>query len=297
MAVTFDKVVADQVEADVSQGLTMAIANAIIAENSSTRVDGAVFNQHKYDARNTDLLVGDVKGVMTNVGFTAFNGSHGATVNNGKSLVLLGLGAGSQITEGTLDILDGTLRLGTGNTAVTLGGTVDTVKLATTGVLNNIRGNYTVDNLTGSGKVEATNTGTFNAKDFTLNDTFANTTGTANLLGDWSFGSKGQISLTGGKINTLQDNIFQNVYHSVDDPLHTIGINASIPESIKEHLTAVFPKYVPGEVAEDLIGHASFTGGQIMISGVDLTTTMRDDLTTAFKETFDSIFPRLFSIV
>ena len=58
-------------------------------------------------------------------------------------------------------------------------------------------------------------------------------------------------------------------------------------------MAELFLKYVPGEVAAKLADHATFSGGQIVITNVDLTTTQRDDLVKAFKEKF-SVFPRVF---
>ena len=42
---------------------------------------------------------------------------------------------------------------------------------------------------------------------------------------------------------------------------------------------------VTGDIRVDLM-LASFTGGKVVITGVNLTNTMRDDLTKAFKLTF-----------
>ena len=49
-----------------------------------------------------------------------------------------------------------------------------------------------------------------------------------------------------------------------------------------------FTKYAPGSIAQKLINHASFTGGKIVITGVNLTQTQADDLAKAFKTKFGS---------
>lgn len=100
------------------------------------------------------------------------------------------------------------------------------------------------------------------------------------------FGSDGRYSQSAGTLTTQQDSFFENVNFSEDNPLKTIGLSATIPEEIKTTLTEHFQKYVPGNVTQEIIDHAAFTGGKVVIIGVNLTTTMRDDLTQAFKETF-----------
>lgn len=41
-----------------------------------------------------------------------------------------------------------------------------------------------------------------------------------------------------------------------------------------------------GKVKEDITDNVTFTGGKVVVTGVNLTTTQRDDLVKAFKETF-----------
>ena len=91
---------------------------------------------------------------------------------------------------------------------------------------------------------------------------------------------------TGGTLTTKQDSLFENVNFSVQDGLNTISLNSTVPEEVKTSLSDFFQKYVPGNLTQEIIDHASFTGGKVVITGVNLTTTMRDDLTQAFKDTF-----------
>ena len=70
----------------------------------------------------------------------------------------------------------------------------------------------------------------------------------------------------------------------MNDPLKVIGLNASLPEEVRSVATELFQKYVPGDVASDLAEHATFSGGKVTITGVDLTETQVADLTQAFKE-------------
>lgn len=99
-----------------------------------------------------------------------------------------------------------------------------------------------------------------------------------------------------GKIETKIDSVFEN-YDGVADPhgLNTIGLNAKVPESTRNTITEIFKAYVPGTVIENVMDRVTLKGGEILISGVNLTETQRDDLTNAFKEQFfDAGFSRAF---
>ena len=314
--VQFEKITSDSTPADVTNGLTAAIANAVIAANGQTA--GMIFRQYAFDARNNDLIVGRSGGVTTSVGFTHLNGSHGATVTGGKTLALLGKGGSNVIATGTLIADNGTLRLGTPNTGVTVGGVVNSVQLANNGILNSVRGTYTVNNILGSGTVnvdsgvlnlqsgsingslnnkgtlnlganfeiyKGNNIGTLNTSTIEINDVF-NNTGTANVRGAWNFGSSGRYQHTAGILTTIQDNLFENVNFSEIDPLNTIAFGQSVPQDIQTTMTELFQKYVPGNVVESIAQHATFNGGKVIVTGVNLTQRMVDDLTKAFKDTF-----------
>ena len=324
VGVDFESVVDDPTPADVVNGFTAAVANAIINENAQT--EGVIFHQYAFDARNNDLVVGREDGVTSSVGFKNLNGSHGALVTGGKTLVLLGEDDASNIATGQLSAKDGTIRLGTLNTAVKVGGVISSVNLQTNGLLDVVRGTYTVNQLTGNGNVavnegnltingvnfegdiennatlnlgkgaiigSGSNIGTLNISTVEINDVFTNT-GFANITGAWNFGANGQYEHTAGTLTTIQDNLFENVNFSEIDPLNTITLGQSVPQDIKTTMTELFQKYVPGNVVESIAQHATFNGGKVIVSGVNLTETMVDDLTTAFKETFFIRFPKAF---
>ena len=97
-----------------------------------------------------------------------------------------------------------------------------------------------------------------------------------------------QHSITGGELHTGVKEIYDSLGTMEADDVHIIGLNAKVPENVRTSLTEVFKKYVPGFVREDLDQYASFEGGKVVVNGDGLTTTQRDDLTTAFKETFPS---------
>ena len=63
-------------------------------------------------------------------------------------------------------------------------------------------------------------------------------------------------------------------------------LTVHIPEETKTALTDLFRHYVPGSVAQNLIDHATFTGGKVIVTGVNLTQTQAADLMEAFKSKF-----------
>ena len=100
VGVEFESVVDDPTPANVVNGFTAAVTNAIINENAQT--EGVIFHQYAFDARNNDLVVGREDGVTSSVGFKNLNGSHGALVTGGKALVLLGEDDATNIASGQL---------------------------------------------------------------------------------------------------------------------------------------------------------------------------------------------------
>ena len=65
-----------------------------------------------------------------------------------------------------------------------------------------------------------------------------------------------------------------------------MGACTKAPQEVKSSLNDFFTKSAPGSIARKLINHASFTGGKVIVTGVNLTQTQADDLTKAFKEQF-----------
>lgn len=127
------------------------------------------------------------------------------------------------------------------------------------------------------------NNGIFNAHDFALSGEVVNS-GDLVITGTLEF-SENSILISSGNLVTGFENIFQDSERA-KQPLNVIDISAHKPVEIQIILTEFFSKYVPGEIAKDLSEHASFTGGKVTITGVNLTTTQVIDLTEAFKEAF-----------
>ena len=181
-----------------------------------------------------------------------FNQSNGSTNNNGKLTI------GNTNLFGSLNNTD-TLTL-TGN--VTSRG-----NLTNSGNLNN-RGSWTETNR------------------FTIAGNL-NNSGFANFQNGFQFGN-GRLTSSG----TIQTNNAFDVFDSLgttgQQDLHYVALNSTVPQEAKTSLTDFFLKYVPGTVAKTLADHASFTGGKVIVTGVNLTQTQAADLTKAFKEQFGS---------
>lgn len=181
-----------------------------------------------------------------------FNQSNGSTNNNGKLTI------GNANLFGSLNNTD-TLTL-TGN--VTSRG-----NLTNSGNLNN-RGNWTETNrVTIAGNL--------------------NNTGSVNFQNGFQFGN-GRLTSSG----TIQTNnaldIFDSLGTTGQQDLHYVALNSTVPQEAKTSLTDFFLKYLPGTVAKSLADHASFTGGKVIVTGVNLTQTQAADLAKAFKEQFGS---------
>lgn len=183
---------------------------------------------------------------------TNFNQSNGSSSNSGN------LSIGNANLFGTL-VNNGTLTL-TGN--VTSRG-----NLTNSGNLNN-RGNWTETNrVTIAGNL--------------------NNTGSVNFQNGFQFGN-GRLTSSG----TIQTNnaldIFDSLGTTGQQDLHYVALNSTVPQEAKTSLTDFFLKYLPGTVAKSLADHASFTGGKVIVTGVNLTQTQAADLAKAFKEQFGS---------
>ena len=180
-----------------------------------------------------------------------FNQSNGSSSNSGNLTI------GNTNLYGTL-ANTGTLSL-TGN--VTTRG-----NLTSTATLNN-RGNWT------------------ESSHYAISGSLTNT-GSVSFQNGFEFASNGRLNSSG----TLQTNNAANIFDSLGSQgqtaLSTVNLQAALPEEVKASLTDLFRHYVPGTVAQSLIDHATFTGGKVVVTGVNLTTTQRDDLVQAFKAKF-----------
>ena len=182
---------------------------------------------------------------------TNFNQSNGTAANSGNLTIGSADLGGSLANTGTLSL--------TGN--VTTRG-----NLTSTGTLNN-RGNWT------------------ETAHYAISGSL-NNSGSVNFQNGFEFAANGRLNSSG----TLQTNNAANIFDSLgrqgQTALSTVSLQAALPEEVKTSLTDLFRHYVPGTVAQSLIDHASFTGGKVIVTGVNLTTTQCDDLVQAFKAKF-----------
>ena len=180
-----------------------------------------------------------------------FNQSNGSSLNSGNLTIGSADLGGSLANTGTLSL--------TGN--VTTRG-----NLTSTGTLNN-RGSWT------------------ETAHYAISGSL-NNSGAVNFQNGFEFAANGRLNSSG----TLQTNNAANIFDSLgrqgQTALSTVNLQAALPEEVKTSLTDLFRHYVPGTVAQSLIEHATFTGGRVIVTGVNLTTTQRDDLVQAFKAKF-----------
>lgn len=217
---------------------------------------GNVLNLNGGAIHNRDGLVQHQGTINVNSAYDFSNFvQNGGTLNNNNSLTLTNvtLNGGSFNNNNTL-----TLR----------GNVVTNGKLALKGTINNQ--GFWVEN-----------------SPIVLQGTF-NNSGTFVTAGLWNFQNGSKFNNAG----TLQTNKAANVFDSLGSQgqtaLTTVSMNAQLPEEAKTALTDLFRHYVPGSVAQSLVDHATFTGGKVIVTGVNLTQTQADDLKKEFKSKFGS---------
>ena len=149
--------------------------------------------------------------------------------------------------------------------------------------------NYGTANFNGNATIaKTTNYGTINSYGAVNFTDKLNTSGTLNTHdGVWSFGLSGVLAVSGGIVQTNNAfNVFDSLGTTAQQELHYVGLNSVLPQEVKSSLNDFFTKYAPGSIAQKLINHASFTGGKVVVTGVELTQTQADDLKKAFKDKF-----------
>ena len=235
-----------------SVGQVLNLAGGVLSNRSAlTQVGGSInVTAGSYDFGTLNKSNGTLSNASTLV-ITNFNQSNGSSSNSGNLTIGNANLGGSLTNTGTLS-LTGTVT-SRGN-------------LTSSGTLNN-RGNWT------------------EAAHYAISGNLTNT-GSVNFQNGFEFAANGRLNSSG----TLQTNNAANVFDSLGSQgqtaLSTVSLQAVLPEETKTALTDLFRHYVPGSVAQSLIDHATFTGGKVIVTGVNLTTTQRDDLVQAFKAKF-----------
>ena len=243
------------------------------------------------------IVVGQNVGNYLVLGGGQFSNSPTITVKNNGSLSV----TGGSYSFSTLTKENGTL---------TNAGTLSVSNFNQSNGTASNSGNLTIGNANLGGSL--TNTGTLSLTGTVTSRGNLTSSGTLNNRGSWTetthYAISGNLTNTGsvnfqngfefvanGRLNssgTLQTNNAANIFDSLGSQgqtaLSTVSLQAALPEETKTALTDLFRHYVPGSVAQSLIDHASFTGGKVIVTGVNLTTTQRDDLLQAFKAKFGS---------
>ena len=243
------------------------------------------------------IVVGQNVGNYLVLGGGQFTNSPTITVKNNGSLSVTGGSYsfstltkenGTLTNAGTLSVSNFNQSNGTASNSgnLTLGNANLYGSLANTGTLS-LSGNVTTrGNLTSTGTLNNRGNWTETAH-YVISGNLTNT-GSVNFQNGFEFAANGRLNSSG----TLQTNNAANIFDSLgrqgQTALSTVSLQAALPEEVKTSLTDLFRHYVPGTVAQSLIDHASFTGGKVIVTGVNLTTTQCADLVQAFKAKFGS---------
>lgn len=249
---TADSIVIGQKIGKFSIGDSLILSGGALANRAliSQKAGNFVVEKGNYNFET----INKENGTLSNAGsltVTNFNQSNGSSTNSGS------------LTIGNADLYGSLNNTGT----LTLTGNVTSRgNLSGSGTLNN-RGNWTETNR------------------FTIAGNL-NNTGSVNFRNGFQFAANGRLNSSG----TVQTNNALDVFDSLgttgQQDLHYVSLNSTVPQEVKTSLSDFFQKYVAGTVAQDLINHASFTGGKVIVTGVNLTQTQADDLTKAFKTKF-----------
>ena len=248
------------------------------------------------------IVVGQNVGNYLVLGGGQFSNSPTLTVKNNGSLSVTGGSYsfstltkenGTLTNAGTLSVSNFNQSNGTASNSgnLTIGNANLYGSLTNTGTLS-LTGTVTSrGNLTSSGTLN--NRGSWTETAHYAISGNLNNSGAVNFQNGFEFASNGRLNSSG----TLQTNNAANIFDSLgrqgQTALSTVSLQAALPEETKTALTDLFRHYVPGTVAQSLIDHASFTGGKVIVTGVNLTTTQRDDLLQAFKAKFFLLFPNI----
>ena len=171
-------------------------------------------------------------------------------------------------------------------------GDYDLASLGNTGNFT-LSGSGAIDSLNNTGTLSAqavalaggSNSGTLTAGNVMMEGAFANT-GDMTAAGGITFEDGSSLTQTEGSLTTDAGTVIGSAGHNETDGLNVIGIGAMAPEDIKAVTTELFKIFVEGSIAQDLIDHATFEGGKVIVNLGDttLTTTQAEALKSAFNK-------------
>lgn len=248
---------------DLSRGWTSEVLNSVFNENG--RAD-YLFHTLNWNAEDQDQTIGSGY-IQRNFGVKNIDNAGLITVNNGAVFAILGERADTKLGAGSFTADHGTLVFGANG--VSSGGEAWNVSVINGGSLRIASGDFTIRNL----RLEGT----------------ANNLGTLRLS-EFQFGNNGHL-ISSGTLQTDRSKLF-SVEDSHIDGLNVVDLGQTQPQEVREQLTEFFRKYVPENqrVLDEIVNHAQFTGGKVIVTNAHLTETQRDDLIKAFKDKFLSFF-------
>lgn len=145
----------------------------------------------------------------------------------------------------------------------------------------NFSGQSKFENLVVSGTVN--NSGNSDISLLTLSGNYYNT-GNA-VVNKFEYNG-GKFIQSSGTLLTDYNNVFDSVGKSFPISLSFIGLGQNLPQSLQTSVSSFFSSYLPGSVLQEFVNNSSLSGGKVIVRGVNLTTTQRDDLVKAFKAKF-----------
>lgn len=248
---TADSIVLGERSGKFSIGDVLVLAGGELTNNALITQTGGSLSVEKgsYSLGSLNKHSGTLSNSGT-LSISSFNQSGGASENTGS------------LTLGNADLSGSVHNAGT----LTLTGSVTTRGgLINSGTLHN-RGSWTE---TSRHRISGT----------------VNNTGSINFADGFEFG-EGRLNSSGFIQTNHASDVFDSLGTNGLQDLHYVSLNSSEPQEVKTSLTEFFQRYVPGSIAESLASHASFTGGKVTVTGVNLTRTQENDLKQAFKAKF-----------
>lgn len=244
---------------DLSNGWTSAVLNSVFDENN--RAD-YLFHTLNWNAEGQDKIIGSGD-IQKNFGVKNVDNVGSITVNNGATFAILGETNGTRLAGSNFTADGGTLVFGANGVAS--GGIASVVRVLDRGTLKVAAGDFSINNLGIEGRVN--NSGTLR-------------------LSDFHFGDKGHLT-SSGTFQADREKLF-SIEDSHIDGLNVVDLGQTQPQEVRQQLTEFFRKYVPEnqKVLDEIVSHAQFTGGKVIVTNAHLTETQRDDLTKAFKDKF-----------
>lgn len=244
---------------DLSQGWTSEVLNSVFNENNRANY---LFHSLNWNAEGQDKVIGSGD-IQKNFGVKNVDNAASIKVNNGATFAILVETATTRLAGSNFTADHGTLIFGAKGLAS--GGTTDEVSVINNGTLIVSSGDFTIHNLSLDGTV--------------------NNAGILRLT-DFHFGDNGRLN-SSGTLQADRTKLF-SIEDSHIDGIDVINLGQEKTQEVRTELTEFFRKYVSEnqKVLDEIVNHAQFTDGKVIVTNSYLTETQRDDLVKAFKAKF-----------